>query len=885
MIRRLGALGALFAVCLLATAVSAADIPLGKLPAVVTPTHYTLDFAIAPKMDRFSGRTEIAVTFAAPARAIYLDGQDLHVSEASVVLPSGARIPATYKQVHESGVAELSFSREVPAGAAKLVIVYDAPFGASLAGLYKVVSRGEAYAFTQFEAIDARRAFPSFDEPGFKTPFDISVTAPGDDKVVGNTPITSTAPAYGGMTKSVFETTKPLPTYLVALAVGPLDIVDAGDIPANQYRDHPLHLRGVTTKGMGSKMRYALSLTPAVITALENEFELPFPYQKLDILAVPDFAAGAMENAGAVTFREQLLLMDDNAPLDQKRASLTVQAHELTHQWFGDLVTPAWWDDIWLNESFATWNEYKISQIVKPDQEFSRATLASGLNVMSLDELPSARQIHQPVNGPDDIDNAFDNITYSKGGAVLSMFESYVGEKEWLKGIHAYLKKYSYANATAHDFISTIADTTGHPEIVQAFDSFIDQPHIPLMKTDVQCGRGKTTASVAEATYKAIGVSLPDGSWNVPMCLEAGKNNFCKLVTPAPAKISLGASCTASVFPNAKGAGYYRFTLDEPHWAMLIKGAGKMDPADQLTLFENLYAALRAGLAPASDLFAAVHAMAPSAQWDLIGDIAEAFNSLRVKILPADELPAYRAFVRDNFAPRLQAIGLQAKPGEAPATALARERLVTLLAEEGRDPALLEALSKAAHTYMESNGKEMGGLPPDLIREALRAGAISGGAAYMDTVIDAYKKSDDEFFFNSAIYAAAGSEDRAAIDKFLALALTPQVRTGDLRYVLTYFSAEPVARAQLWQWFKANFDMLLKRVSRRGMGRVPGIMASSCTASDRSELGAFFTPKASELEGTHRTLAEAEETIDRCIAFKQAKGAEVASALKAAAKK
>src|SRR5262249_30541069 len=252
--------------------------------------------------------------------------------------------------------------------------------------------------------------------------------------------------------------TKPPPTYLIALAVGPLDIVDGGDIPANQVRSRPLHLRGVTARGNGPRIRYALSLTPKIVTALESYFGIAFPFQKIDILAVPDFAAGAMENAGAITFRERLLLMDTNASLDQKRSSLIVQAHELSHQWFGDLVTPSWWDDIWLNESFASWMEYKIAQKVLPAEQFETETLRNSFDAMDLDELESARQVHQPVRNADDIANAFDSITSDRGSWFLFMSEGFRGDELFRKGTHTYLTKYVWQTATAENFIGAIAD-------------------------------------------------------------------------------------------------------------------------------------------------------------------------------------------------------------------------------------------------------------------------------------------------------------------------------------------------------------------------------------------------------------------------------------------
>lgn len=866
---------------------SAGAVPLAMVPRGVTPLHYRLNFTIDPTKDGFSGHTEIDVDVAEPLKSFFLHGLDLRVARAAIRLASGKTMPATYAQVHESGVAALKFVQQIPAGRATLLFDYDAPFNGSLEGLYKVVDGGNAYAFTQFEAIDARRAFPSFDEPGFKTPFDIAVSVPSGDKVVGNTPERASGAAVGGMQRWVFQPTKPLPTYLVALAVGPLDIVDGGDIPANKFRAQPLHLRGVTAKGNGARLKYALSLTPATVEALETYYGIAYPYQKLDILAVPDFAAGAMENAGAITFREQLLLMDDNAPLEQKRSSLTVQAHELAHQWFGDLVTPKWWDDIWLNESFATWMEYKIAQMVRPEQDYSRETLKSALNVMRLDELPSARHIHNPVNGPDDIDNAFDDITYSKGGAVLAMFESYVGREQFRQGIHAYLTKFAFRNASAQDFIGTIAASTHHPEIVKAFNGFIDQPHIPLLETEVHCAAKTASAQVSQSTYTPVGIRLPQGHWQVPMCLSAdGGASVCRLVE-ASQTVALGSTCPSVVVPNVDGAGYYRFTLDEPHWQGLISRAATLSPADQLTLFHNLNAALRAGKASAADFFAVTKALAPAAQWDLLNsnhggsmNLKDAFHDLRITgVLAPAQIPALQALIRETFGPRLAELGLAPKPGEAVPTALLRQALVELLVEEGRDTGLIAQLAKGAHAYLNSGGKDHGGLPPELIQESLRAAVLAEGASFGDALVAAVAKTHDEYFAQIAIYAVAGSQDRATLDKLLALALTPAIRTGDLRYVLRYYAGEPMARAALWSWATTNFDALKKRLSSRGMSGLPDIQRNACDPETKAALHAFVAPKVKELEGIGRVLSEDEERIDRCIAFKTAKGAEINAAL------
>jgi alanyl aminopeptidase len=873
-------------------AAQAGPIPMAMLPRNVVPLRYRLTFTIDPTKPTFSGHDEIDVTFTQPRRALYLDGLDLNVQHASVRLASGQTIEARYAQVHGSGIARLLFADVVPAGAATLIFDYDAPFGRFLGGLYKVADGGDEYAFTQFESTDARRAFPSFDEPGFKTPFSVTVNAPIDDKVIANTPVIYDSSGGNGLTKTVFQPTNPLPTYLIALAVGPLDIVDGGDIPANPnvHRAQPIHLRGITAKGKGDRIRYALTFTPKIILNLENYFGIAYPFQKLDLLAVPDFAAGAMENAGAVTFRERLLLLDESSPLDQKRASLSVQAHELTHQWFGDLVTPYWWDDIWLNESFANWMESKASQAIEPDWSFDRERLESAIRVMDVDELPSAREIHQPVNSPDDIENSFDGITYDKGAAVLTMFESYLGPDIFNRGIHAYLTRFAGRNATAKDFVGTIAQSTNHPEIVEAFNNFIDQPGIPDLQTTLQCAPNAASAGVAQSMSVPLGRTAPQRSWKVPMCLAtpAGART-CRLIDAGSATVALGAVCPAYVLPNAQGKGYYRFTMDEKGWAALIQSAPTLSPADQLTLFANVDAAVHAGQASAADLFNVIAALAPNAQWDLIAAMRDSLHNLRQKILANEDLASYQAFLRTHFAPRLAAIGYAEGANEAPAITLARPPLAQLLVEEARDPATITALGNAATQYLTANGASAATLAPDLLREALRAGILSNdmhpnGApadtTFGDRLIAAYQASKDEYFRSSAIYAFAGSEDPMFLAKVIAL--MGQMRTGELRYVYQYMQSEPVARTQLWSWIKNNYPALQKRMSPGGLLRTPGILANACDAGARADVESFFRPKVAELPGVQRPLALAEEQIDRCIAFKQARGAEVESAIKAA---
>jgi alanyl aminopeptidase len=858
---------------------AASDVPLGRLPRVVVPQRYRLALDIDPRKERFSGHVEIDVTISERVRSFYLHGLGLAMHSAEARLASGKTIALTYRQVDESGVALLTTAEPMAKGPATLLFDYDAPFGHSLFGLYKVMDGGILYAFSQFEPIRARRVFPSFDEPGFKTPFDITVTAPKEDKVVTNTPVTNESDAGNGALRHSFATTLPLPTYLIAFIVGPIDIVDGGDIAPNAIRNRPLPLRGIATKGKGAQLRLALQAAHKIVATLEDYFALPYPFQKLDIIAVPDFSSNAMENSGAITFRQQLILLDSSSPLDQRRFGLSVEAHEITHQWFGDLVTPVWWEDLWLNESFARWMQSKVAAVVAPDEDFDRATLGSNLHVMDIDELPSARRIRQPVNGPNDIENAFDRITYDKGGAVLQMFENYVGPDVFRDGIRAYLRKHAQGNASASDFISEVAAAAHKPEIAAQFDSFLNQPGIPSVAIAVDCSGPTASFRATPSMYAQLGRMVPDRQWQIPMCYEAGGQTTCADLDGPTTTSVAGSQCPVSIMPNARGTGYYRFSFSEHGWDDLIGEAPRMSAADQLTLFHNLNAAFRAGHATAAQLFRAIKLLAPVAQWDLLGDMKDVLRGWRSKILVPEDLPAYRAFIRMQFGERLEAMGLSPKSQETPSTALNRIALLQLMIEEGRDARATRSLAEEAQHYLSNGVLARSGLSSDLLQEAMRAGVQHQGPAFSDGLLEALVSSNDEYFRRSTITALTGSDDPAILDKLLALALTPKIRTGEILYVYTGIQSEPAARAVLWKWFVENYDAILARLSPSGMLRTPGILGEACDPLALAQLEAFFRPKTALLPGTPRTLALAEEQIDRCMALRAAKAGEIRAAL------
>ena len=529
-------------------------VPTLRLPADTRPLAESVELHLDPRQERFSGAVDIDVRLDHPRSVVWLHGIDMHVTVASVTPDGGAPLAATWRERGEGGMASLSLAGVAPAGKARIHVAFDAPFGRGQKGLYRTREAGVDYAFTQFEAIAARLAFPCFDEPGFKIPFTTTLVVPPDMQAVANTREVSRAPD-GGEVRVRFAPTLPLPSYLVAFAVGPFDLVSAPDVPANAVRRRPLPLRGVTPRGRGKDMAYALAHTGEFVAILEDYFGIEYPWDKLDILAVPG-KGGAMENAGAITFGERLVLFDAaSAPVGQRRGYAGVMAHELAHQWTGDLVTMAWWDDTWLNEAFATWLGAKAAQAWDPKLHMDVSAVRGVQGAMGNDALVSARSIRQPIASTHDIENAFDGITYQKGGGVLAMFEHFAGAADWQRGVHAYLEAHRFGNATADDFLDA-ENTATRRDVKTAFHTFLDQPGVPLLEvstsecrpTQIKPARelgnigvvGSASIHVKQSRYLPVGSTGSAGeTWQVPFCFRDAAGTSCSLLTQA--ETDLGA--------------------------------------------------------------------------------------------------------------------------------------------------------------------------------------------------------------------------------------------------------------------------------------------------------------------------------------------------------
>jgi len=862
------------------------DAPLGQLPDTVAPLHYRIDLSLRPTQPRYDGVVEIDLELKAAQRTVYLHGRDLKVGPVTAVLPDGATVDGTYAQVHESGVAKLSFENDLPAGKVTVRIPFEAAFGTEPDGLTAMPDSGEKYAWTQFEAISARQAFPSFDEPRFKTPFDITITARSTDAVVTNTPPIREESLPNGLKKVVFETTKPLPTYLVALMVGPYDVEEGPTIPPSKLRQTDIPLRGITVAGKGERSRYALIETPPIVRYLEDYFATPYPYPKLDLITPPNFTAGGMENAGAITYTERGILLDDGASVQQKRYFTLLHAHELAHQWFGDFVTPKWWNDIWLNESFATWMGNKAARGVWPEGEFANETVHDALGVMDTDSLSSARAIRQPIETTGDIFNAFDGLTYDKGGAVLAMFESYLGEDVFREGVRAHMRRFPYGTADVHDFMESLAQGSGKPEVVPAFETFLNQPGVPLIRTKSECQSRDLNVELQQSPYGAPNVE-DKRLWSVPVCMrEAGRNTApaCTMLSEKTATLTLKNKCGAVLMPNANGAGYYRFSMPRAEWQTLVAQMGKLEPSEQMAVLHSLRAAFRAGDAEAATYIAALKSAATAGPWDVLDLARDSLAEMRGNLLSKADIAAFEQLTRAWAAPSLAKIGLELKRNEAPAVALKRAALAELLVKIGRDPATTAPLAAkgAARLRAAAQSQTPEAMPAELVPVSLWAAIYTGGLPVARDAMSAIKASSDAEFRVAAIRALTAARDPktvAEIEEFVAagsLTVRETVRT----YMSGLFD-DAESRPRAWEWLRKDFKRISAPIPKDGHARFIRLTEKLCTDTAHAEIDWFFKPMADKMPGAPRMLANALETVDRCVAWRKARGGELAAGLRA----
>ncbi len=853
--------------------------PIGQLPKHWQPTHYQLDLTINPDLAEFFGQVSIDLQINQPRNHYYFHGNLLTVSKTVLLDSKGKEHIGKYEQVDQSGVVRLSFDEVIPVGKARVTVQYSAAFNEALEGLYRVTDDGLNYAFTQFEAVSARLAFPGFDEPAFKVPFDVSITAPANMHTVANTRLVKTnlSQERQDYVKSVFATSEPLPTYLLAFAVGEFDIVEWPDLPATAVRDHTVPLRGIATKGKGTDFEYALQHTQEILEILEEYFQIPYPYDKLDLIAVPDFTFGAMENAGAITYREQYLLLGENPSVSQIKSFSSIHAHELGHQWFGNYVTPYWWNDIWLNEAFATWITYTTLQKLYPNIGYEESILKRAVYAMRNDSLRSARQIRQPIASNHDIDSAFDGITYSKGAAVLDMMNHFIGPEDFQEGLQNYMQKHAWKNAHVDDFIAAIAEKSKNlpfDQIKSSFNSFLEQNGIPMLNVALSCKQGVNVVAVRQSRY------LPAGSegqrnrmWEVPACftytVKDEQQRYCRLIDESSMEFDLpGVGCAAYVMPNADGSGYYRFNTEDD-WKTFYDHSDDFTTKEMMSINDSFFAALDADQINLIDFFAIAPQLIEFDEKDIIEAPMSIIKYLDDRIVADTDKILLQKTAKELYQGVLTQVLEREQLSELEVEL--KRNLISFMAQTVEDSqwqASLIAIAKKYTGFQGSKRINEEGVDVNLIGTAMEVAGENLGKGFHEHVKSLLKMTTDGIRRDYLLSAISTTKDPELLTALRNWSLTDDVRNNEMFSVLWPQIYDSEVQDDLWHWAQDNINGIKSRLSTSVQGRLPVFGKGFCTAEKRDELKAFFEPIVESLSGGPRYLAQTIESIDQCIVKK-----------------
>ena len=842
-----------------------------RLPEGVRPVRYRATLTLVPERDDFDGVIEIDLDVLQQMRVLWLNADDLTVRKAEARI-EGKTVPARVHAQPKDYVG-IGFDRELPPGPSTVRIEYAGKLSRrDTGGVLKTKDGDEWYVTTHFEPIDARRAYPCFDEPSYKVPWELTLRVKKDHAAFANTAIVSREDGADGMSTVKFAPTRPLPSYLTAFAAGPFERLDAGKTGKNGT---PMGV--IVPRGAADRAQHAVQISPQVIPHLEEYFGSPYPFEKLDSIAVP-LGRGAMENAGLVTFAAPILLVRPNEETQTFRRSQTsVTAHEFAHMWFGDLVTTAWWDDIWLNEAFATWMTEKALEPWFPQWKIDEHRVSIRNVAMAADALVSARRIRQPIESNDDMVNAFDAITYQKGASVIAMFERLVSPEKFQRGVRRYMKDHAYSNATAKDFLSAVSAEAGM-DIEPAFSSFLEQGGVPLVATEVSCA-GSPKVVLTQERYFPLGSEPgPDERkqvWQIPICVRSGKERFCTVLASQKGELPISKSaCANGIVPNDGASGYYHAASWDQR--MLQKGGKDLTPVERMAALDDLGALARAGRMD----YAAILALAPKFAQDpdrgATKSLIDLVGTLRESGLVSGDDQNYARYIRDLFGRRAHALGWDPKQGESEETKLLRPELLEVVGDAGDDPEILQGARTRAETWL----RDKRGVDPEVAGAALHLAASRGDQALFDALHRAARAEKDRRARQQLLSAMGSFRDPALVKQAFAIALGDEFPIRETIPLVMGATKSPITRSIAYDFVRSNFDALAARLPRReGGASLVGAASVLCDDAKREEIQGFFKDRLQKSLGGPRKYAQAMETLRTCSTFRGAQAPKVAAFL------
>ena len=850
-----------------------------RLPKIAVPTNYHLTLTPDFTHDNFTGDESIQVQVLKPTAEIVLNAADLEFHDATV-RSGGVEQSSKVTLNSKDEMVRLEFAQQIAPGPATVTIHYTGTLNDQLRGFYLGrEENGAKYAGTQLEATDARRAFPAFDEPEYKATFDITVIADRHHTVISNSQVISDSPGPGESQHTVkFATTAKMSCYLVAVVVGDFEYLDgsADGIPIRVY----------TTPGKKHLAGFALDTAERSIEYFDRYFGIKYPFGKLDLIGLPDFAAGAMENTAAITSREVALLLDERtASLNQKRLVAEDVAHEIAHQWFGDLVTMKWWDDSWLNEGFAMWMQTKSVAAWKPelkvlvDDVLNPDAFLGPEATLTEDSLLNTHAVRQSAETPGQITELFDAIAYGKGASVLWMMEEYLGEETLRKGVAAYVRAHAYGNATSEDFWNTLTAVSGKP-VDRIMSAFIDQPGVPLVSVKAECSGDTTTIALSQQRYfddRSLMNAGNDQLWPIPVCMEAGSRagqarKQCVLLSKKKENLTLPL-CAAWVMGNVGAYGYYRAGYDA---ANILAISPIMDsvftPSERIRLLSDEWAAVRIGRQTMADYMALASGLRQDDDTAVVDMLTVQLAYIARYLVDDSDRSSYQRWVGNLLSPLADKLSWQPLPGEDGDRKALRAQVLLTLGTVARDSAVLAKAGTLAQEEIDKPGT----VDSTMATTVLGLAASKGDEAYYEKVLDRMRKTTDPGELSLMQQLLARFDDPKLLERTLQLTLTGDIRSQDIVREIAAVMRNPRGDRLAWNFVRQHWVDIDKSLGGYNTsGPLVAATGSFCDPELRAQVTDFFS--VHPIPAAERTLQQSLETIRYCVDLKSQQAAPLAA--------